>query len=271
MYHSIAVATTFSPRFLALLSEAGRVSEHFAAPLRLIHAGEETEAKRAQFQKGLEDAALPPGTLIHWVPGDPSVTIPSAARENGVDLLVAGAIDKDTDPGLRPFANDIARVLLRNSPADLFLFLRPKAESNPVRCPAVLIDFSRTSAILLRKTVKLAARQGCEKVHAIHIRTAFDERRWKLAGKNQDAGEELDQFVLDSTPLDVPVETKCIRGNTGFAACEFIQSIEADLLAVPTGMPGGEAPVLSSNLNWLYQVIPCNLWVMREKGVKAEK
>jgi universal stress protein family protein len=263
MYRSAAVATTFSPRFLAVLAEAGRVSSVFGVPLRLIHAGEETEEKRIMFSEGLTNVALPPDTVIHWVTGDPATAVLGAVRDNDIDLLIAGAVD--TESGYRPFANDIAKTFLGEAPSDLLLFLRPRLGPSPVQRPVVIVDFSKTSAGLLRDVMDLAERRKCEKVYVISILTTFDEHRMRAAGDALDLEERLDRFVMQETGLQVPVETVWIRGNTGFGACEFAQGIDADLLAVPTGMPGGPDPVLSRSLDWLFQVIPCNLWVRRAR------
>ncbi len=267
MYRSIAAATTFSPRFHAVLGEAGRTAEYFGGELQLIHVGEETPEKKSRIADGLAQFKLAADTPIHWAPGDPATMICKLAAEFGCDLVVAGAVQGAADggTGYRPFANDIARKLIAEGPFDLFLFLQPQEMHQSIQCPAVLIDFSETSAEALRQTVQVAKLRGAEKVTAIQVLTTFDEHRLRSSGFQGNADERLDQFVLDTTPLDVPVETLCIRGNTGFAACEHLQSIGADLLVVPTGMPGKSEHVLSPSLDWLYQVIPCNLWVIRDK------
>lgn len=267
MYRSIAAATTFSPRFHAVLGEAGRTAKYFGAELQLIHVGEETEEKKSRIADGLAQLQIKTETVIHWAPGDPATMITQMARQHGCDLVVAGAVQAEAggETGYRPFANDIARKLIAEAPFDLFLFLKPEEVDQKIHSPAVLIDFSETSAEALRQTVQVAKRRGAEKVYALQILTTFDEHRLRAAGQEHEADERLDQFVLDSTPLDVPIDTQCIRGNTGFAACEHVQDIGADLLVVPTGMPGGDQPVLSPSLDWLYQVIPCNLWIMRAK------
>ncbi|HEY5892118.1 MAG TPA: universal stress protein [Chthoniobacterales bacterium] len=263
MYRSAAVATTFSPRFLAVLAEAGRVSSVFGVPLRLIHAGEQTEEKQNLFSEGLANVELPADTVIHWVEGDPGTAVLGAVREHGIDLLIAGAVDAES--GYRPFANDLAKTFLGQAPSDLLLFLRPQIGPSPVRRPVVIVDFSAASAGLLRDVMELAAKRKCEKVYVISILTTFDEHRLRAAGGALDLEERLDKFVMNETELQVPVETVWIRGNTGFGACEFVQGIDADLLAVPTGMPGGSDPILSRSMDWLFQVIPCNLWVRRAR------
>jgi hypothetical protein len=68
---------------------------------------------------------------------------------------------------------------------------------------------------------------------------------------------------LSAGATDVPIEARCIRGNTGLAALDFVQSVKADLLVVPLRKNAGGAQQLPSNIAWVTDVIPCNLWVIR--------
>ena len=95
--------------------------------------------------------------------------------------------------------------------------------------------------------------------------TTFDEARAARDSAAADEGDEeekLEHFVLDLPHTDVPVEVRCIRGNTGFAAADFVKSIDADLLVIPLD-PNKSSGQLPPNLEWLADVIPCNVWVIR--------
>jgi hypothetical protein len=59
------------------------------------------------------------------------------------------------------------------------------------------------------------------------------------------------------------MEARCIRGNTGFAAADFVKSVEADLLVVPDEREATGEQLLPANIAWITDVIPCNLWVIR--------
>ena len=104
----------------------------------------------------------------------------------------------------------------------------------------------------------------------IRVVTTFDEAR--ATRENEARGAEtgdrqseeedaLERFVISAGQTDVPVEIRYIRGNTGFAAADFVQSVEADLLAVPVPLPASGESELPANFAWLTDVIPCNLWV----------
>jgi len=106
----------------------------------------------------------------------------------------------------------------------------------------------------------------------IEIITAFDEARASMvenpngspAHNPKHAAEDaLDEFVLSAGSTEVPIETRSIRGATGLAASDFVRSVEADLLVVPLPKSRGLVQKLPSNIAWVSDVIPCNLWVIR--------
>src|SRR5438132_758371 len=123
---------------------------------------------------------------------------------------------------------------------------------------------SEHGANSLRRALHLAARENSERVYVVRLITTFDEARAKKEGTPAEADEDakLEHFVLDLGHTDVPIEVRCIRGNTGFAAADFVKSVEADLLVVPLD-PAKNAGQMPPNLEWLMDVIPCNLCEIR--------
>ena len=106
----------------------------------------------------------------------------------------------------------------------------------------------------------------------IGIITAFDEARASIAGeaagaptlKSDDGHDDaLEEIVLSAGATKVPIETRFIRAATGLAASDFMRSVEADLLVVPLPKSQGIVQQLPSNIAWVSDVIPCNLWVIR--------
>ena len=73
----------------------------------------------------------------------------------------------------------------------------------------------------------------------------------------------LQEFILAAGNTPVPIEARCIRGNTGFAASNFVQAVEADLLVVPLETKPEPSPNSPSRIAWVTDVIPCNLWIVR--------
>jgi len=262
---TIAVASTFSPRFIQVLAEAKRISSRFGCDLSLIYVGENNEETAIRFQHAFKQLALSPDTIIHYEQGDPADAILRSLREHKIDMIVAGALEKQLI--LHPFLGNVARRLVRDAECSVMLFTHPEIEPKPLRKMVFLTDHSPHACEALKHTLRLAAAEATESLYVIRVITAFDEARAKAQreherSKTSDAEEAaLEEFVLSAGATGVPIEARCIRGNTGFAAADFVQSIGADLLVVPV-TPSTERQ-LPTNIAWLRDVIPCNLWLIR--------
>lgn len=264
-YRSIAVASTFSPRFEQVLAEAKRMRDRFASELSLIYVGDKSGEVSEKFRATLERLGLPADSAIHYEQGDPAEAILRALEQNALELIVAGALEKEVV--LHPFLGNVARRLLRDGRSSVMLFTRPEREPKPLRNIVFIADYSEHGANSLRRALHLAALEKSERVFVVSLITTFDEARAARdstggSGAETDEEEKLEHFVLALGHTDVPVEVRSIRGNTGFAAADFVKSVEADLLAIPLD-PSRNSGRLPPNLEWLADVIPCNVWVIR--------
>jgi nucleotide-binding universal stress UspA family protein len=269
-YKTIAVASTFSPRFKQVLAEAKRIQERFSADLHLIYVGERNEEIARKFRDTLPQLELSLDSKIHYEKGDPAEAILRALAREKIDVIVAGALEKEVV--LHPFLGNVARRLVREAPCSVMLFTTPATNPKPLRRIVFVADYSDTRLEALKRTLPFAAAESCERLYVIRIVTTFDQarasirgntkRRAKLSG-DDDEEEALEKFVLSAGATDVPIEARCIRGNTGLAASDFVQSVKADLLVVPLRKSAGETQQLPSSIAWVTDVIPCNLWVIR--------
>src|SRR5881394_259274 len=123
-YKTIAVASTFSPRFRQVLAEAKRIRERFGADLHLIYAGNRDEEIAKKFSNALADLHLPADSTIHYEQGDPSEAILRTLAREKIDMIVAGALEKEVV--LHPFLGNVARHLVRQAPCSVMLFTKPE-------------------------------------------------------------------------------------------------------------------------------------------------
>jgi nucleotide-binding universal stress UspA family protein len=267
-YRNVAVASTFSPRFKQVLAEAKRIRDQFDARLHVIYVGEKTAETTKKFGDVFKQLHLPDDSPIHYRQGTPADAILQAAGENNVDLIIAGALEKEVV--LRPFLGDVARRLVRDATCAVLLFTKPEHHPKPIKRMVFVADYSDHSRNALRYTFHLAAAESCERLYVVRVYTTFDRARANLkdgAGNGparartfEEEESALEEFILSAGQTEVPIEARCLRGNTGFAASDFVQSIEADLLAVSAH---ASAKGLPDHVAWVTDVIPCNLWVIR--------
>ena len=269
-YKTIAVATTFSPRFKHVLAEAKRIRDRFGAELHLIHVGKRNHETPKKFSDVLTDLGLPADSPIHYEEGDPAEAILAVLVREKIDMLIAGALEKEIV--LHPFLGNVARRLVREANCSVMLFTHPQEKPRPLRRIVFIADHSRQGLEALKTTLMLAEAESCERLYVIEIITAFDEARASIASEatagathKSSQGEEdpLEEFVLSAGATEVPIETRFIRGATGLAASDFVRSVEADLLVVPLPKSRETVQQMPSNIAWVSDVIPCNLWIVR--------
>jgi nucleotide-binding universal stress UspA family protein len=266
LFGKIAVASTFSPRFLPMLAEAKAFATLLGQPFEIVHAGEESAEDRDHFASAFAEMEI--DSPIHWRQApQPSEAIIQAVTDAGVDLLLAGAMEKDSQG--RYFLGKVARALIHNAPCSLLLFANPSREPPPMRTLAVIVDYTPASRHALRATLELAARSRAEAVHVLRVFTVFAQFLAEPGSGDSTAlrieEARLDAFVEEFDIADIPIITRCIEGTTGFAAADFVQSIEADLMVVASEPSAGQ-PHFPSRMEWLENVIPSNLLVLRTGG-----
>ncbi len=275
-YKRIAVASAFSPRFEQVLAEAKRVRDRLGSELNLIYVGKKDAATTRRFADALAEISLPADSIIYYHQRSPADAILEAARAHGVELIVAGALEKEVV--LRSFLGNVARRLVREASCSVMLFTKPEREPKPLRRIVFFVpEYSAYVQRALQQTLSLAGKEQSEGVYVIRVYTSFDAARATLRTQSSDQPaddppkartleeeeEALEQFMETAGETNVPIEGRCIRGNTGFAASNFVQSVEADLLVVPVEPSSATKSELPPHIAWVTDVIPCNLWVIR--------
>src|ERR1044071_2111779 len=181
-YKTIAVATTFSPRFKQVFAEAKRIRERFSADLHLIYAGKRNEETAKKFHDALTEMKLPTDSKIHYEEGDPADAILRTLAREKIDIVVAGALEKEVV--LHPFLGNVARRLVREAPCSVMLFTTPAAKPKPLRRIVFVADYSDTRLEALKRTLTFAAAESCERLYVIRIVTTFDQARASIRGNS---------------------------------------------------------------------------------------
>src|SRR2546423_6980181 len=161
-YKTIAVATTFSPRFRQVLAEAKRIRDRFSADLHLIHVGRRNGETASKFRAVLAELDLPADSPIHYEQGDPAEAILGALAREKIDMLVAGALEKEVV--LHPFLGNVARRLVREAPCSVMLFTKPTVNPKPLSRIVFIADCSDHGLQALKRTLLLAAAESCERL-----------------------------------------------------------------------------------------------------------
>lgn len=266
-YEHIAVASALSPRFRAVLAEGWRFAKRFNTRFSIIHAAGRTHEREAQFREACETLGIPMNTPIIWKDGpDPAASIVEAAMENSVDLLVAGALERDAQ---MHFLGGIARELMRRLHCSLLLFTHPEIEQHRFRRLVAITDYSEEARDAFQSALKLAEMEEAEILHVLSVFSPFVKARAVLKdsdqpGRAEDEEEEmLEDFVSAGADSPVMIDPRVIHTTTGMGASDFTKNVEADLLVVPASAHPEEGTLVPAYLDWVFKIIPCNLWVVK--------
>ncbi|HYY35371.1 MAG TPA: universal stress protein, partial [Candidatus Binatia bacterium] len=174
-YKNIAVASTFSPRFEAVLAEAKRVRDRLGSKLSLIHVGQRSQESTRKFSEALAQLDLPADSTILYGEGDPADVISQLIAKHDIDLVVAGALEKELV--LHPFLGNVARRLVREAGCSVFLFTKPDRDPKPLRRIVFLRTHSQHAPYAFAQTLQLARAERCEQLYVIRVVTTFDQAR----------------------------------------------------------------------------------------------
>jgi len=263
----IGVASAFSPRFLPVLSDAARMAERLGSTLTFLHAGPHSKEADQRFLTAVQDLNVQSAASLVYKDGNGVVdSILSMVRSESIDLLIAGALERETTG--RQFLGNVARTLLRNAPCPLLLFTHPKIVGTKFKKIVVATDFSEESRKALDLAHWLAQRDQAECLYVFSIFTPFNVARRKAqtqrlleSGTSDEETDRLEAFVAHLEHSDVPIDFRVIRATTGFSASEFVKGVEADLLIMPARRTE-QGVAFPPYMDWVFQVIPANLWIL---------
>ena len=250
IYKRIAVASNFSPTFADVLAEAMRFARQCEAVLEVIHAAAYEEEKERRFRE-----AIGSDMVIRWIDGaTPAAAIAQAASDFHYDLVIAGALAKED--GDRPFTNGVARQLIDSLGCDLLLLPGPVGERGPLEHFVFVFEPAEEGLAFIRDVVTSF---HARKTTIVVAETPFTAALAASRGEEpHDVRAWSDGLVAGTLSLDIEAESWIVNSNTGYALCDAISGLNADLLVVKAEL-NHKLPV---HVNWLHQVIPCRLLIV---------
>lgn len=136
-FNTVGIGVTFSPNLKANVYEASRLALMFQAKLILIHVGEKSSDKAAQFYSILKPFAKKNLNVeIVFQSGNPVDVILSTSEEKQIDLLILGALQRENF--LKYYVGSIARKITRQAKCSILLLIKPSVERIP--CQHIVVN-----------------------------------------------------------------------------------------------------------------------------------
>jgi nucleotide-binding universal stress UspA family protein len=278
MFHRLCLAFAFSPRAEALVSEAARLTRVFNGRLSVLHVGDCTIDEKdrivAMVQKhGLVDNQFE----ILCEAGSPSKVILSVCKREKIDLLIAGALQKEKI--IQYYLGTIGRTILRKADCSVLMLTNPSEGGLALNNIVTLAEDSPYVERAIAASCQLAKNFNTRWIHIVrelkmygltlsameqNSEQEYDQQRHQMLKEEIDEVEK----ILCRVPHDeVKVNIKVISGKSGFELARFAEKKHADLLVV--GAPERRFRffdrLFRHDLEYIFANMPCNLLIIHGK------
>ena len=272
-FKRIATAVAFSPTALAVMHEAVRIARKFNAFVYFIHAGKKNPESEEKLEELLTKLNCNKNFYeVVWRDEEPTPAILNACKDKDVDLLIAGALQKENL--VQFYKGSIARKLCRKADCSLLLLTHPEIESKP--CNKIVVNglhhpktddtirtaFYVANAFEAKKvTVVEEVAQGEVGIHCDDDLSLAQAKR-KKANIARDEHARITRLVK-GFPVndDVQIKEQCLFGKKGYSIAHYAQQNHADLMIMnsPDTKLGFFDRVFTHDLEYVLADLPSDL------------
>jgi nucleotide-binding universal stress UspA family protein len=170
--------------------------------------------------------------------GQPADAIIEAAEENGADLIVAGARQKEGL--LKYYMGSVARRIARNAPCSVLLLIDPNVKPTPINTLHCIVDYDPSSISSIKIAAYIAWIVGAKNIYFTHT---FSIPHWQGKNHTVESSEVKQVYSKQDAILKgylskfdiwgLSYYTRCLHQKTRYATVNFTREIEADLLVMP--------------------------------------
>lgn len=277
-FETIALALAFSPRLEALIAETARLAQLHQAKALFIHVGKKTPEKQRQLagflnHYGFNDS----NSAVIWEQGQPVDAIIKVCKENVVDLLIIGALQKENM--LQYYMGSVSREVSRKAKCSVLMITEPRL--HPVSFQHVIVNGHEHAKTLstLETALYFVKKEG---VAELMVATEVDIPALSMSLANGSTEEELEQVhhnvireeelrwdrmkgQLD--PGGVQLRFQAIPGKSGHTIRSFALARKADLLIVnsPDHHLSIFDRIFTHDLEYLLSDMPCSLLIVHSR------
>jgi nucleotide-binding universal stress UspA family protein len=277
VFKKIGVAIAFSPRLEAIISEASKMQKGLQSEIVFIHVGKKNELDVKTLNEYLEKYNLLNNSKLIWNEGEIVETILQICEDEQLDLLVAGALEKESL--IKYIMGSVARKLSRRVKCSMLMLSEPKIESNPLK--NIVVEGSdnpkteNTIAVAIEiakafKVKNVAVIQETDLNKAALIRSdEFREEEMAMHKENliQEEVKRLNYILSCNDCGNIKINIERIEGKPGYIISKYAREHEADLLILnsPDRKLNLIDRVFQTDIEFALADLPCNLLLVNAK------
>jgi nucleotide-binding universal stress UspA family protein len=278
IFPKIGVAIAFSPRCEAILAEAKQLQNCFQAELLFIHVGKNSLQENQYLKLLLHRFHLDdPSNKIIWREGDPVREILEVCNDEKIDLLVAGALEKESV--LKYILGGVARQLSRKVKCSMLMLTEPSLHPSGFKKLVVEgTDHPKTenTISIALEIAKVYEAQSVAVIQETNLQKMALIRNEELMEKETEGFKEtiekeelqkLDEILNCNDCGNLNIQTERIEGKPGYVINTYAKENQADLLVIN----GPDKPlnlldrVFPHDIEYLLSDLSCNLLIIHSK------
>lgn len=277
IFKKIGLAITFSPNGLALLKTAKRLQNLFNSDLCLIHVGDKEPDSELKMKKLLDETGIDSAKCeLVWEKGEPSKVILNVCTEKNVDLLIAGALEKENL--LKYYIGSVARTLMRESPCSVLIITHPTQDTVHFKKFCATVEYTPLGEISLLTANEFAKLEQAEELTlikefqipglAITISDSGStvETEQKRITWQKEEEEKLNVFVKELKLTGSEIKTICLYGKHGWESGNYVKEINGDILVIPS--PPKKLKlfdrIFQHDIEFIIKQLPCSLLIVKK-------
>jgi nucleotide-binding universal stress UspA family protein len=273
----IAGSIAFSPKAATLISKTIKLSSLLNAQPFFIHVGEktaETEEKMEQLFGELNFKSS--DYKIIWKQGDPVNEVVDFCNEFEIDLIIAGALNKENI--LKFYFGSVARGISRKANCSVLMLIDKEKKHIPFDKIVVEANDSNNSfavrlanlfAINLNSKRLILVNESHNPAMALSMADSAPAEEVKNIRKaiKEEQKQEVESLSLECIQDNLKIITRTIEGKHGFAISKYAREVDADLLVVnsPDRQMRFLDRLFTHDIEYILADLPCNLLIAKQR------
>ncbi|MCX6152146.1 MAG: universal stress protein [Ignavibacteriales bacterium] len=276
IFKCLGLAITFSPTGKALLMEAKRLRDLFDSKIVFIHVGEKNKEKEKQLVELIGDAGFSKDSFqLEWAKGDIANAIVKKCVETNIDLLIAGALEKENF--VKYYFGSVARKLMREAPCSLLIYISPSESPKSFKKFSVSVDYTPRCEETIKIAHKFALLDKAKEFILVR-----DFQAPALAMTVQDAGsteeaerirsewekeehDKMNMLVKELNLTGININIVTLFGKEGWEANRFVGAVQSDIFVVssPEKRLTFLDRIFQHDLEFTIKELPCPLMLIK--------
>jgi nucleotide-binding universal stress UspA family protein len=277
IFKKIGLAITFSPNALSLLRTAKRLRDLFDSQLCLIHVGEQNNDTEKLMNELLTKAGIDENSYeIVWQKGDPSKIIINLCSQKNVDLLIAGALEKESM--LKYYIGSVARNIMREGSCSILILTHPAEEPKSFKKICASVQYNPLGEYSIKKGFEFAKLEKAEEfilirefqipglAITISDSGSVQETEQKRIDWQNEEEQKLKMFAAELNITGEEVKTICLYGKQGWEFSNYARESGGDLMIVPSPPKRLKLfdRIFQHDIEFILKQLPCALLIVRQ-------